>query len=122
MAVGSVLLNAWKPFGTGVRSCIGRYLAEQEIIIAMAMILQRFIVEQADPDYQLKIKSTLTIKPDEFYIKVRRQPGKDHLFDFTGSAAPLAVSCKTDPQTKTADANASGLEPLAIYYGGNMGM
>lgn len=45
--------NAWKPFGNGVRSCIGRYLAEQEIIIMMAMVPQRFVVEMADPDYQL---------------------------------------------------------------------
>jgi cytochrome P450/NADPH-cytochrome P450 reductase len=45
--------NAWKPFGTGVRACIGRPLSEQEIIIAMAMILQAFVIEQADPDYVL---------------------------------------------------------------------
>jgi len=54
--------NAWKPFGTGVRSCIGRYLAEQEIVLAFAMILQRFVVEQADPNYQLSKSYMLTLR------------------------------------------------------------
>ena len=56
--------NAWKPFGTGARACIGRYLAEQEIIICMAMVLQRFVVEMADPDYELSKcahKSTMIV-------------------------------------------------------------
>lgn len=45
--------HAWQPFGTGARACIGRALAEQEMLIAAALIFQRFIVEKADPDYQL---------------------------------------------------------------------
>ncbi|KAK4188550.1 cytochrome P450 [Podospora australis] len=109
--------NSWKPFGTGVRSCIGRYLAEQEIIICLAMVLQRFVIEMADPDYKLKIKSTLTIKPDEFDIKARRRPGKDHLFNLSGGAAP--------PAQKAANAGADiphdDLKPLSIFYGGNSG-
>jgi cytochrome P450 / NADPH-cytochrome P450 reductase len=51
--------NAWRPFGTGARSCIGRGLAEQEIIITMAMIMQSFVVEQGDPDYVLSKFSTM---------------------------------------------------------------
>ncbi|VBB72550.1 Putative bifunctional cytchrome P450 E-class, group I:NADPH-P450 reductase [Podospora comata] len=110
--------NSWKPFGTGVRSCIGRYLAEQEVLITMAMVLQRFVIEMADPDYELKIKSTLTIKPDEFYIKARRRPGKDHLFNFSAGAAPAPA-----PSSKTANrasAN-SNLKPFSVFYGGNSG-
>jgi len=62
--------NAYKPFGTGFRSCIGRYFALQEAAVALAMILQRF--ELADPaGYELKVKQTLTIKPEGFRIKVR---------------------------------------------------
>jgi cytochrome P450 / NADPH-cytochrome P450 reductase len=36
--------NAWKAFGNGVRSCIGRFLAEQEMVMTLAMVLQRFEV------------------------------------------------------------------------------
>ncbi|KAH8891028.1 cytochrome P450 [Thozetella sp. PMI_491] len=112
--------HAWRPFGNGLRQCIGRYLAEQEIIIAMAMVLQRFIVEQADPDYELKIKSTLTVKPDEFYIKVRRRPGKDHLFDFTGSAPPPKADV-SGAKVHVSGVSKPGLKPLAVFYGGNTG-
>jgi cytochrome P450/NADPH-cytochrome P450 reductase len=34
--------NAYRPFGTGFRACIGRYFALQEAMIALAMVLQRF--------------------------------------------------------------------------------
>lgn len=71
--------NAWKAFGTGARGCPGKAIAEQEMITAWALILQRFNIELADPEYQLKIKSTLTIKPDDLRFKVRRRPGKDRV-------------------------------------------
>lgn len=71
--------NAWKAFGTGARGCPGKAIAEQEMITAWALIFQRFNIELADPEYQLKIKPTLTIKPDDFKFKVRRRPGKDRV-------------------------------------------
>jgi cytochrome P450/NADPH-cytochrome P450 reductase len=46
--------NAWKPFGNGRRACIGRAFAEQEMLMATAMILQRFQVTMADPSYDLR--------------------------------------------------------------------
>jgi len=62
--------NAYKPFGTGFRACIGRYFALQEAAVALAMILQRFeLVDHAG--YELKLKQTLTIKPEGFRIRVR---------------------------------------------------
>ncbi|KAK3986871.1 cytochrome P450 [Cladorrhinum sp. PSN332] len=112
--------NCWKPFGSGVRSCIGRFLAEQEIIICMAMVFQRFVVEMADPEYKLKIKSTLTIKPDEFDIKVRRRPGKDHLFTF-GAAAPPPAKAPTNGVKSHGEPDTSNLQPLSVFYGGNSG-
>jgi cytochrome P450 / NADPH-cytochrome P450 reductase len=47
--------NAWKPFGNGARACIGRFFAEQEMLMATAMILQRFQVSMADPSYDLRM-------------------------------------------------------------------
>jgi len=46
--------NSWKAFGDGVRGCIGRTFAEQEMIMVVALILQKFQVELADPGYQLR--------------------------------------------------------------------
>jgi cytochrome P450/NADPH-cytochrome P450 reductase len=46
--------NSWKAFGDGIRACIGRTFAEQEMIMVVALILQKFQVELADPGYQLR--------------------------------------------------------------------
>ncbi|KAG8809794.1 hypothetical protein FRC18_004386, partial [Serendipita sp. 400] len=60
--------KAWIPFGNGARACIGRAFAWQEAIIALVTLFQRFDFVLANSEYNLKLKQTLTIKPDEFYI------------------------------------------------------
>lgn len=67
--------NAWKPFGTGLRSCIGRAFAWQEALLATAMILQNFNVELVDPEYDISMVQSLTIKPKDFYIRASLRPG-----------------------------------------------
>ncbi|GAW26484.1 putative Bifunctional P-450:NADPH-P450 reductase [Rosellinia necatrix] len=61
--------NAWKPFGNGARACIGRPFAMQEAILAVAMLFQNFNFVMHDPNYNLAIKQTLTIKPDNFLMR-----------------------------------------------------
>lgn len=62
--------NAYMPFGNGQRACIGRTFAMQEATLVLGLILQRF--QLINPhNYQLKIKETLTIKPDDFKIQVK---------------------------------------------------
>ena len=64
--------NAYKPFGTGQRACIGRQFALQEAVLVLGMLLQRFELIK-DPNYRLHTKVTLTVKPADFYIQVRRR-------------------------------------------------
>lgn len=109
--------GAFRPFGAGIRSCIGRTFAEQEIILCVALILQRFQVELADPNYVMHLKSTLTIKPDGLELKVRRRPGKTDMVGLQGQAQ----TAKHTEAHVHASQNGSGEKNLTVLYGSNAG-
>lgn len=67
--------NAWKPFGTGMRACIGRAFAWQEAVLALAIILQNFDMRMDDPNYEPSIVHALTIKPKDFYMRASLRQG-----------------------------------------------
>lgn len=50
-----LLFNFWKFFGIGVCLCIGWYLVEQEVFIIMVMVLQWFVIEMVDFDYEFSM-------------------------------------------------------------------
>ena len=60
-----------------MRACIGRAFAWQEALLVMAMLLQNFDFRADDPSYDLRIKSTLTIKPEGFYMRATLRKGVD---------------------------------------------
>lgn len=69
--------GAYKPFGNGQRSCIGRQFAIMEAKIALAMLLQHF--DFHDPhDYRLSVRETLTLKPDGLRIRVTERHPAPH--------------------------------------------
>ena len=83
---GSPSATASAPASAGASRCRRRMLF-------LAMLLQRFEVTPADPGYQLKIKHTLTMKPEGLYIQVRRR-------DVTIAAGPRPPSetCPAGPE------------------------
>ncbi|STD03863.1 Cytochrome P450(BM-3) [Dermatophilus congolensis] len=105
--------NAWKPFGNGQRSCLGRAFALQEAQLVLALLLQRFDIDWSDPTYTLKIKETLTLKPDGLFVRLRRREG-------VGSArVTSAVENVTETAPETI-AEAHGT-PVQILFGSNAG-
>lgn len=112
--------NAWKPFGDGARACIGRTFAEQEMMIVVPLILQRFSPRMADPSYDLKIKATLTVKPDGFRMKVCRRPGKSDYVGLPGGGSSLAGPAMTQKSALASDGQRRET-PMLILYGSNAG-
>ena len=83
--------HAFKPFGNGQRACIGRQFAMTEATLVIGMILQRFrLVDHTR--YQLKIKESLTIKPEGLMMRVRLRP------DVVRGSGQVAVSANPPPR------------------------
>ena len=59
--------HAYKPFGTGERSCIGRQFALHEAILVLARMLHRYDLAP-DPAYELTIVERLTLMPSGFEL------------------------------------------------------
>ncbi|MEV6301705.1 cytochrome P450 [Actinoplanes sp. NPDC051861] len=103
--------HAYKPFGNGERACIGRQFALTEARLALAMVLQRFAI--SDPDgHRLHIKQTLTIKPEDFRLRLRVRRPHERL-----AAVP---EVPTAPATEAAEVQASGVR-LTVAFGSNLG-
>lgn len=122
--------NSWKPFGNGMRSCIGRPFAWQEALLVTAMLLQNFNFTMDDPSYQLKISETLTIKPKGFNMRAMLRNGMSPTEleqRLAGRSSKKTASLsRLSAQTHGHQANfnkatkASG-KPVSIYYGSNSG-
>ena len=110
--------NAYKPFGTGQRACIGRQFALQEATLVLGMLLQRF--EFVDHlRYQLKVKTTLTMKPDGFHIQVH--PRADVHLDRAAPVAAAERSGRRRPAAAPAPLVARHGTPLSVLFGSNLG-
>ncbi|MEM1053580.1 MAG: cytochrome P450, partial [Pseudomonadota bacterium] len=104
---------SYKPFGNGQRACIGRQFAIQEAILVLGMILQRF--ELFDHrEYQLDIKETLSIKPDQFTIKARMRD------DVERGGAGVVEDATANSAVPAAPIASHGT-PMLVLFGSNLG-
>jgi len=55
--------GAYRPFGTGVRSCIGRQFALHEAVLVLARLLRAYDIA-GDPGYTLSVTERLTLMPE----------------------------------------------------------
>ncbi len=104
--------HAYKPFGNGERACIGRQFAMVEAKIAMAMLLRAFTI--SDPhSYKLRIKETLSIKPDEFYMRIRLRQPHERL--------TVAAPAPEPANDAAVGAVAGSGQRFAVLYGSSLG-
>jgi cytochrome P450/NADPH-cytochrome P450 reductase len=112
--------TAYRPFGTGLRACIGRQFALQEATLVLGLLIQRF--EFIDHrNYQLHTKSTLTVKPADLWIKLR--PRTDRPLRVTIPASSVGVQQVAAQQQSAGMRPASSGHgtPLLVLFGSNLG-
>lgn len=108
--------NAYRPFGAGQRACIGRQFALQEATLVLGMLVQRFeFIDHAN--YQLKIKESLTLKPEGLTILIRPREGRTWGM---ASRQAAAVTQPRSPALAVAPADRHGT-PLLVLFGSNLG-
>ena len=118
--------DCWKPFGNGVRACIGRPFAWQEATMVVAMLLQNFNFFYDDPNYKLKIKQSLTIKPKDFFMRAVLRDGltptelEHRLAGTQPTIGKQPTSLAARGKATKKDAAPQG-KPLSIFYGSNTG-
>jgi cytochrome P450 / NADPH-cytochrome P450 reductase len=109
--------HAYKPFGNGQRACIGKQFALQEATLVLGMVLKYFqIIDHTN--YQLKVKETLTLKPDGFTMRVRPRNDQIPISILGKEAAVLEMKQPKGVATSRVEKNNT---PLLVLYGSNLG-
>lgn len=87
--------------------------------MAVATIFQRFDLVFDDPGYTLRIKQTVTVKPDGFFIRAYPRNRSARLYT-TPSSAKLPTQLN-HAAAASASLDMSGKTPLYVLYGSNSG-
>lgn len=104
--------HAYHPFGMGMRSCIGFQFALLEARMVLARFVQRFVAQPKDPNYVLRNKQALTVKPDKLHMLLeRRAEVKGH----------FPVRVKTSGAHVPEGEVSASQRRMAVLYGSNMG-
>jgi cytochrome P450/NADPH-cytochrome P450 reductase len=118
-AAAKLPANAWKPFGTGQRACIGSQFALTEAQLLLASMLQRFDLAEHDPSYQLRVKESLTFKPVGLFIHVRRRRASNVKPRAAVALPPRPAHAPTPAPPSVPVSSAS--TPILVLYGSNSG-
>lgn len=106
--------DAFKPFGNGVRACIGRQFALLEATLGLGAILQRYKF-QGEPNYVLTTDEIPTVKPVGFKLRIEPRQDKDRFA--TGQQQQHSEQHADVPQGNVVQHHT----PMTILYGSNMG-
>ncbi|MFI5498117.1 bifunctional cytochrome P450/NADPH--P450 reductase [Nocardia asteroides] len=107
-------VHLFKPFGNGERACIGRQFALHEATLLLGLLVHRYrLIDHRD--YQLKIKSSLTIKPDDFTLELARRTSEERRRPAPATTG-IAHGGNAEPTRRRAPGTA-----LTFLHGSNLG-
>jgi cytochrome P450/NADPH-cytochrome P450 reductase len=111
-----------QPFGTGVRACIGRAFAWQEALLVSTLLLQHFDLRLDNPNYEMSVVQTLTVKPKDFYMRATLRTGitATQLQDQLSSSPEGEVPADSKLRSQI-PAPVTSERPMQILYGSNAG-
>ncbi|GAB2724374.1 bifunctional cytochrome P450/NADPH--P450 reductase [Kitasatospora kifunensis] len=115
-AVAARSPHAFKPFGTGERACIGRQFALHEATLLLAMLVHRYRLIDQD-GYQLRLKQSLTIKPDGFTLTLAPRTPADRAADRAASGAATVGAAAVGAVTSAAASTATAGLPTRVRPG-----
>lgn len=89
-------------------------------MLATAMLLQYFDFRMDDPNYNLSINETLTIKPKGLFMHATLRKGIDPLYLERMMTSGGKKPARVPDVSKKVDGKTSA-KPMSVYFGGNMG-
>lgn len=105
----------------------GRPFAWQEAQLVLVTVIQNFDLYMHDPTYELALKQTLTIKPNNFFIHAIPRKSRPRLLAIpsssllsTDTSAATALHSRETTTTSTTGDDASR-NALYVLYGSNTG-
>lgn len=99
----------------------------QESILAVALLFQKFDFRFANPNYELTVKQTLTLKPRDLFIHAKLRPGIDILTLQRDMLVGTGTANNTEAKKAHPQATGQTVEipstrrSLFIFYGSNTG-
>ncbi|MGW3514480.1 bifunctional cytochrome P450/NADPH--P450 reductase [Streptomyces hydrogenans] len=108
-------VHLFKPFGNGERACIGRQFALHEATLMLGLLVHRYrLIDHTD--YELKIKSSLTIKPDGFTVKLARRSSGERRTPAAAVSTAIPAATRDGSTVRRATGTA-----LTLLHGSNLG-
>lgn len=91
--------------------------------MAVALLLRTFNFKLDDDKYEMKIKQTLTLKPDDFYMHATLREGitATGLQSFLSSSEDTVKAAMDEGIKRTDSSLAEGLKHMTILFGSNTG-
>jgi cytochrome P450/NADPH-cytochrome P450 reductase len=99
----------------------GHPFAWQEILLAIASIVQKFDLSLVDPSYTLELKQALTTKPKGLTIRAALRTTPYRLSAAPSSSLKVGDIKAHQPASHQHARAADGTMPLYILYGSNTG-